>query len=206
MKLLTKHECLSLMVADTFEITASEEDVRMAIGYANEVWTSVGLQDHELGEMDINNVYKHGSCLFFYFNALLNQQPETFLIVVIEEGNLIGHILMDLAAEYGVPYMICPAQDFQDDISEEQLRDLIPQIDAQVSNPFAILMTGEGTYMQTFREPDGFALEYQLVNTASHYQANGLVSQQQVIDAMVSFGFGNNEWLESIDWQIQHLN
>jgi hypothetical protein len=83
---------------------------------------------------------------------------------------------------------------------------VITGIDPDEDNPFAVLGIAEGgTYIQTYRETDGFVLEYQLVNTSSHYRVDELLSAEQVVDAMISYSFGKDEWLEALDWQRLNL-
>ena len=68
-----------------------------------------------------------------------------------------------------------------------------------------MLILGDGTFMQTLKTDDGFVLEHQLVNTACHYEIPEFATADQVVAAIVSYAFGNNEWLESFAWQLQQL-
>jgi hypothetical protein len=132
--------------------------------------------------------------------------PETFVIIMREgSGEITGHILIDLAAEYSQPFLECPSFDFEAAPTPEDIQRMIPQIGPDDDNPFAILTRGEGTYMQTLRTEEGYVLEHQLVNTSSHYEIPAPASAEQVVAAMLSYAFGENEWLESFAWRPQEL-
>ena len=82
---------------------------------------------------------------------------------------------------------------------------MIPRIQPDDANPFAILSTGDGTYIQTLNTGDGYVLEYQLVNISSHYEVPELVSLQEVLGAFKSYASGTNDWLTDFAWQPQEF-
>ena len=111
-----------------------------------------------------------------------------------------------MRAEYSPPFLDCPSCDYADIIEQEQLAPMISSIHEDDDNPFAILSIGDGTFIQTYRTEDGFALEHQLVTTECHYEVPELLSEKQVIAAMDSYAFGKLEWLEAHNWQLQDLD
>jgi hypothetical protein len=168
------------------------------------------LKVRRLAAKDLAAAYHHGAggCALFHVKAFPRKMPDTFVIVAADPDgrNAKGHILIDLAADYSQPFLECPAFDFEAVPTPDDIRSLVPAIEPDDDNPFAILSRGEGTYMQTLRMPDGFVLEHQLVNTSSHYEIPDYATAEEVVEAMVSYAFGNNEWLEMFDWRRQVLN
>lgn len=112
---------------------------------------------------------------------------------------------MDLLAEQADPFLNCPSAGFLAVPRPNDIASRLSQITPDDDNPFAILSTGDGTYIQTYCTDDGYVLEHQLVNTSSHYETPELVSLEEVVNAFRSYAFGNNEWLKEFDWRRQNL-
>jgi hypothetical protein len=167
------------------------------------------LKARKLAAKDLAAAYRHGAtgCTCFHVKAFPRRAPDTVVIVVADPDgrNAQGHILIDLAADYSQPFFECPSFDFEDVPTTNDIRSLIPAINPDDDNPFAILTLSDGTYMQTLRMPEGFVLEHQLVNTSSHYEIPDVATAGEVVKAMESYAFGNNEWLEMFDWRRQKL-
>ncbi len=178
MQLLDKLQYLRMLREGAEKVTPKPEATARVLEYATHVWPSLDLKKRILKTTDI---------------------------VVTNDDHIEGHILIDLAAEYSEPFLNCPSFEFEGTPTPDDLKSLIPQIHPNDDNPFAILMLGDGTFMQTLRTDDGFVLEYQLVNTKCHFEIPERATAGQVVAAMVSYAFGKNEWLESFDWQLQEL-
>lgn len=206
MKLLNKLQYLKLLSGKGEKIQPDDESVNEVLAYAAEIFPDMQLKSRVLKAKDIAVVYRFGKRLLFHVKAYSRKAPDTFLVVIKGAKKIEGHILIDLAAEYSQPFLNCVAtgyEGFPDKVSlEEQIRMIEPDMD----NPFAILLTGDGTYLQTFRDADGFVLEYQMVNTSSHYETPKRVSEDDVVEAMLSYAFGKNEWLEAFKWRRMILS
>ncbi len=201
MKLLNKLQYLKLLSRTGEEIQPDDSMVSNVLAYATRVFPEMQLKSRMLKRSDISAVYRFGRRILCHVKVYARKAPDTFLIVIVRAGKIDGHILIDLAAEYSKPVLNCVATGYLGVPDRNELEKQIRGIDPDMDNPFAILSTGEGTYLQTFREADGFILEYQLVNTSSHYETVKLVSEDEVVAAMLSYAFGRNEWLEDFKWR-----
>ena len=206
MKLLNKLQYLSLIKESPEKILPTNENLSSIFTISEEVFYALDLKNRKLTIKDITAIFKHDEFLFYHIKAYPRKDPETQVIIIVDENQKTeGYILIDFLSEYTRPLLECPSLDFEDVVTKEDIELLIPKIDINDNDPFAILSIGEGTYMQTMKTDEGFILEHQLVNHRCHYEAVGNLSVEQVIAAMVSYAFGKNEWLETIDWQHQEI-
>ena len=205
MQLLDKLQYLRMMGDPAEKISPTTDALVSVLDYASRVWPKLDLKKRKLKTSDIAVVYQHGDRTFNHIKAFPRKMQDTFVIVVTNQNDIEGHILIDLAAEYSQPFLDCPSSDFEGLPTPDDLKSLIPQIPPDDDNPFAILILGEGTFMQTLSTDEGFLLEHQLVNTSCHYEIPEFASADHVVNAMVSYAFGKNEWLESFDWELQEL-
>ncbi len=210
MQQLDKHEYLQLLgdPAEAFEVTP--DAAGRVVRYANQVWPTLKLQPRKLTRKDLAHAYRHGAhekCLF-HVRAYPRRMPETFVIIVgdAQAQNLAGHLLIDLSAETSPPWLDCPSFEFKGTPNHENLERFLRGIHPDDDNPFAVLKRGDGTYMQTYRIEDGYVLEHQLVNTSSHYGVSKPVSADEVVAAMLSYAFGDNEWVNMFAWPRQKLD
>lgn len=183
--------------------TASDAQLDRVLTYATKLFPKLELKPRSLAPKDVSVVYQFGQHSLFHVRAFPRKQPDTFLIVVTDaKDKPTDHILFDIAAEYAEQHLDAPQFGFFESATKEDIRRVITGINPDEDNPFAILGIAEGgTYIQTYRETDGFLLEYQLVNTSSHYRVDELLSAKQVVNAMISYAFGKDEWLEAFEWQ-----
>ncbi len=205
MKLLNKREYLKLISDSSVEITPAASVIETVIDYASSVFPTVGLTARKLKPSDVRHTFQTGKRQLCHVRAFPRKMADTFLIVVVGPKKIEGHILIDLAAEYSAPFLACVATGYQGTPDRKTLEKQIRSIDPDQENPFAILSTGEGTYMQTYREEKGFILEYQLVNTSCHYEIPKRATEDQVVAAMLSYAFGKYEWLDDFAWRRQEL-
>lgn len=201
MKLLDKRQYLKLLSGTGVQHQPDETTVRDVLAYAAQVFPEMQLKPRPLKGSDIAAVYRFGRRLLCHVKVYARKAPDTFLIVVVRSGRIEGHILIDLAAEYSKPVLNCVATGYHGVPDKDELERQIREIDPDMDNPFAILTTGDGTYLQTFCEADGFILEYQLVNISSHYEITRRASEDDVVAAMLSYAFGRNEWLDAFKWR-----
>lgn len=207
MQLLDKLQYLQMMVEGPQQVDPAEDQVERVLEYATGIWPALELRARKLKVSDIISVYQHGDRQFFHVKVFPRKSPDTQVIVITDAaGGFEGHILIDLAAEYAEPFLECPSADFEGLPQPADIEALIPSIDPDEDNPFAVLSVGDGTYLQTYRTAEGFLLEHQLVNTSSHYEIPDCASAVQVVSAMISYAFGNNEWLSAFDWRRQSLD
>lgn len=208
MTLLSKREYLRAFTGDAHDETPSAVTTRRVLEYATGVWPGLALKNRKLKEADLVTSYRTDETTFFHVRAFPRKNKDTFVIIVGDATatDISGHILIDLLAEYAGRFLNCPSCEFSGVPTPDDIESLIPQITPDDPNPFAILETGDGTFMQTLCTDDGYVLEHQLVNTSSHYETPDLVSLVDVINAMKSYAFGNNEWLDAFDWRRQVLD
>ena len=208
MKLLDKLQYLSLMAENATEIhTPSADAMDRVLQYATDVFPTLQLKLRDLKAKDVVAVFEHGDKTMYHVKAYPRKMPDTHVIVVMSGEAVCGHILIDLAAEYAAPYFECPALEVEGELDAADVQRLLPQIRADEDNPFAVLGLADGTYMQTYRTDEGFYLEYQLVNTSSHYEIPELATCEEVVSAMLAYGFGKDkDWLTAFDWQRQNLD
>lgn len=207
MPLLDKLQYLRLMGdGPATKVTPTAYEVDRVLAYAADVFSDLELKSRNLNAADVAAVYRRGDRTFCHVKAFPRKMPDTFVIAVTEDETILGHILIDLAAEYSEPYLDCPSFGFSGVPDATDIEQLIPGIRPTDDNPFAILSTSDGTYMQTLRTEDGYVLEHQLVNTSSHYETPEPASADEVVAAMVAYAFGENEdWLEAFAWRRQVL-
>ncbi len=209
MALLDKLQYKQILSAGEAEkFSATDEQLDRVLKYAEKLLPKLKLPPRTLSSKDCKVVYQIGEHWLFHVRALFRKQPDTFVIVVTDEKfKPTDHILIDIAAEYAELMFDAPQFGLFESASKQDIRRVIRGIDPDKNDPFAVLGIAEGgTYIQTYREDSGFILEYQLVNTSSHYKVPELVSADQVVDAMISYAFGKDEWLKAFDWQRMKLD
>lgn len=202
MALLDKLAYKKLLVGEARKRPNEEVPWDTVLDFAESILDERQLEPRTLSTDDIEVAYQFGACTLCHVKAYPNQRVDVYLIIILNEHDQpMDHILIDLGAEYQQLSLEGPQFGFISNASEEDIKTLIPEIDPNIDNPFAVLASPDsGTYIQTYREKEGFALEYQLVNTSSHYQVPHLLSAQEVVNAMLSYGWGNDEWLSIFNW------
>jgi hypothetical protein len=85
------------------------------------------------------------------------------------------------------------------------IRHAIETLDVEVST-YAILTRSPQTYMQTMRLEEGYELEYQEGDTDHHYQADRLVTADEVIAAMTSYAADDPAWKTMCAWKPLDLS
>ncbi len=203
-RLLTKLDYRNLLAGGTPIVATPNHEV--ALAYARELWPSLEIGKRILSKKDVVLCHKHGDVVLTHVRAYARKQPHVVLVLAETGGELSGHILVDLASDDAEPHLICPSVEHDGATSPEQLSEFLAKISSDEDDPFAILETGDGTYIQTLNTGDGFVLEYQLVSTACHYETPELVSLEEAVAALISFGWGNHEWLTDFAWQRQDLS
>lgn len=205
-RLLNKLEYLSLLTKNPATVS-HQSYAEQVVTYASTAWPGLELKKRKLRNSDIIGCYRHRAVQVFHVKAFPRKRPETNVVIVFEPSTseFIGHILIDLAAEHSTPRLDCPSSEYEGNPQPDEIESLLAQITPDDDNPFAIMETGEGSYIQTLCTDDGYLLEYQLVNASSHYETSTPLSFEEVVDCFVSYGFEGNQWLESFTWQRQRL-
>ncbi len=209
MGLLNKLQYKQLLSAGASQKrTATDAQWQQVLNYAAKQFPKLQLTPRNLTNKDASVVYQFGQKSLFHVRAFPRKLPDTFVIVVTDDKDKpTDHILIDLAAEYGENQLEGPQFGLIESATAEDIRRVITGIDPDEDDPYAVLGSADGgTYIQTYQEPSGYILEYQLVNTSSHYKVRKRLSTQAVIDAMISYAFGKDEWLETLDWRRIELD
>lgn len=203
MALLDKLGYKKLLTSDAIQRSQDELPLNRVLKYAESLLPELGLEPRKLKPTDAEVTYQFGSRALCHIKAFPDPGVDIYLIVVLDDRDQpTDHILIDLGAEYQPLSLEGPQFGFINVATEDDIKTLIPEIDPDIDNPFAVLASPSGgTYIQTYREKQGFALEYQMVNTSSHYQVPLLLSAEDVVNAMLSYGWGNDEWLSMFDWK-----
>lgn len=207
MALLNKLAYKTLLTGDAIKRSQDELPLKRILKYAEDLLEELQLEPRKLQTVDAEVTYQFGPRTLCHVRAFPKQGVDIYLIVVLDGNDQpTDHILIDLGAEYQPLSLEGPQFGFFSAATEEDVKTVIPEIDPNIDNPFAVLASPDsGTYIQTYREKEGFALEYQLVNTSSHYQVPHLLSAKEVVNAMLSYGWGNDEWLSMFDWAHMEL-
>jgi hypothetical protein len=127
---------------------------------------------------------------------------DCFLILVVppRQVQADGFLLFDIGAEYRPMRFICPTFELDDIADEATIARCLPQLQG-ARDPFAILESRGGTYMQTLARGGGvFDVEHQLVSLASHYRLEGRVTGDVVVGLFLSYAFGRQEWARQHKW------
>lgn len=205
MKVLQLHEYLKILRAGTapgcHQLSQSELDRCMSA--AQEIWPDTGLLPWESAPRTVAHVWKgtDGHTLAHITADI----KDCFLIVFLFEERASSYIVFDIGAEYSEPEYICPSIDYEGPPQQDVILKSIPNL-RDHEDPFAILAIADGTYLQTYQNPNGtYDLEHQLVTTKFHYRALGEVNTGEVCDAFISYAFGKQEWAFDLTWERVEL-
>lgn len=207
MALLDKLAYKKLLVGKAIKRDHAEIPWNRVIEFVESLVEELQLDRDSFDLRDASIAYQFGPNTLCHVRAVPDERTNVFVIVILNENDqLTDHILIDLGAEYAPIALDGPQIGYLPDVTEDDIKNLIPEIDPDEDNPFAVFGPPDsGTYMQTFREVDGFVLEYQLVNVSSHYRVPELLTAEQVVDAMLSYGWGRDEWLSMFTWERMEL-
>lgn len=205
MPLLDLRSYLELLSPNAQKVAASPDEVIRVLDYADGVWAELQLEPRTLVPFDLTATFRHHERTFYHVRAFVDERPQTFVIVITDaSGEISDHILIDLAAMYTDTRFECPEFNFDGPATSEALERALMGLREEMENPFAILSSNDGTYLQTICTVDGFSLEYQLVNPSSHYESVEFLTATQVVAAFHSYMLGDNTWLDR-PWQKMDL-
>jgi hypothetical protein len=200
MKLLQLHEYLRFLHAGTGDYRLSQSELNRCMSAAQEIWPSTGLQPWESAPRAVDYAWKSNDGCHVAAHITADRK-NCFLIVILSERRLSSYIVFDIGAEYSGMEYTCPSIDYQGPPQRDIILKSIPNLKDH-KDPFAILATADGTYIQTYQNPDGtYDLEHQLVTTKFHYKALGDVNVGVVCDAFISYAFGKKEWATDVTWE-----
>jgi hypothetical protein len=206
MKLLQLHEYLRFLHAGTVPEChqLSQSEVARCMSAAQQVWPDTGLLPWESAPRTVAYAWKSNDGR--HIGAHITADRENcFLIVVLSDEHATSYIVFDIGAEYSQPEYICPSMSYHGPPQRDVILQSIPNLKDH-KDPFAILAVADGTYLQTYQNPDGtYELEHQLVTTKFHYRALGEVNVHQVSDAFISYAFGKKEWATDVTWERVEL-
>jgi hypothetical protein len=200
MKLLQLHEYLRFLHAGTDTHQLSRNELNRCMSAAQEIWPETGLLPWESAPRAMEYAWKSndGRHVAAHISA---DRKDCFLIVVLSDQRFSSYIVFDIGAEYSRPEYICPSIDYQGPAQRDVILKSIPNLKDH-KDPFAIVAVADGTYLQTYQNPDGtYDLEHQLVTTKYHYKALGDVNVDVVCDAFISYAFGKKEWATDVTWE-----
>ncbi len=194
MQLLQLHEYLALLDGGTTTQPADEEFCRACLRQAQSLWPQLRLGGWEHRDRQVECVARcHATgMLLVHVSA---DWPNCFLILVVPAGRsqAEAYLLFDIGAEYTEARFICPAFDVDQIADAETIRRYVPKLPGE-KDPFAILETGAGTYLQALAEERVFQVEHQLVSLLTHYRLEQRVDAETVIHLFLSYAFGQKEW------------
>jgi hypothetical protein len=204
MPLLDLRGYLELLAPDASEVEATPDEVIQVLAYAASVWNELSLEPRDLAPYDLTATFRHHARTFYHVRAFPEDRPNTFVIVITDDtGKISNHILIDLAAMYAETRFECPEFDLDGPVTPQDLKRAILGLREEMENPFAILSSSDGTYLQTLCTVDGFSLEYQLVNPSSHYETVEFLTAEEVLAAFEAYMLGG-DWLDR-PWQKMEL-
>jgi len=204
MKVLQLHEYLRFLHAGTGEHHLSPSELNRCMSAAQEIWPDTGLLPWESAPRTAAYAWKsNDGC---HIAAHISADIENcFLIVVLSEQRFSSYIVFDIGAEYRQAEYICPSIDYQGPAERDVILNSIPNL-RDHKDAFAILAVADGTYLQTYQNPNGtYDLEHQLVTTKFHYRALGEINVGEVCDAFMSYAFGKKEWATDLTWERMEL-
>jgi hypothetical protein len=203
MRLLQLGELRQLMIDPMVKITLSSHEAETAEKAAITALPLVGLTDVSSKDLRLEVAYRSANehTILVHYNYGVSN---TYLIVVLDQDRYLGHILFDIGAEYKQAILSGPHLSQSQEPTKVLIESVVKALPNQ-KDPYVILETGTGTYMQALWTKKGFILEYQMVTTACHYEASSLVTQDQVIAALNSYAFGTYEWTKNFSWRLLKL-
>lgn len=204
MKLLQLHEYLRYLHAGTREHRLSQSELHRCMSAAQEIWPETGLLPWESAPRTVGYAWRSNDGRHTAAHITADRK-NCFLIVVLSEQHFTSYIVFDIGAEYSRPEYICPSIGYRGAAERDVILNSIPNLKDH-EHPFAILEIGDGTYLQTYQNPNGtYELEHQLVTMKFHYRALGEVNVGEVCDAFISYAFGKKEWATDLAWERMEL-
>jgi hypothetical protein len=215
MRLLQLHEYVALLDGGTDKHPIGDDVSKACLSQAESIWPQLRMSSWTDRPRTIEYVARcrvTGRLLVH----VSSDWKDCFLILVVPPHHLPphhlpphhleteGYLLFDIGAEYREARLVCPAFGLDHVANESEIRGTIPLLPG-ASDPFAILETGEGTYMQTYAEGGMFDVEHQLVSLASHYRLTRRVSAEVVVSLFLSYAFGRKEWASEYVWEKMEL-
>jgi len=86
--------------------------------------------------------------------------------------------------------------------TESDIRQAVFALDTKNEDAFLILGPTEMTYIQTGGDQKaGFVLEYQDTDTKHHYRAKREFTADEVVNAMVAYATGADDWKTMAEWE-----
>jgi hypothetical protein len=87
--------------------------------------------------------------------------------------------------------------------SEADIRQTVFALDTENGEAFLILGATDMTYIQTTGDQKvGFDLEYQESDTKHHYRATRDLTADEVINALLSYSTGSDDWKKIAEWEL----
>jgi hypothetical protein len=205
MQQLQIHEYLALLDEGTDAQPIDDSLSRLYLEQAEAVWPELQTAAWEDRERRVEYVVRCRASgrLLVHVSA---DWKDCFLILVVPAGQVQAEafLLFDIGAEYRPVRFICPAFEVDDIADEETISRCLPQLDG-AHDPFAILESGNGTYMQARAVGGAFIVEHQLVSLSSHYRLEERVSSDVVVSLFLSYAFGRKEWACDFKWDPMEL-
>ena len=204
MKLLQLHEYLGLLRAGTGSHELSQNELDRCMSAAQQIWPDTGLLPWESAPRTAAHVWKSNDGRHVAAHITADRE-DCFLIIFLSEERASSYIVFDIGAEYSGMEYICPSIRYHGPPQRDVILKSIPNL-RNHKDPFAILAIADGTYLQTYQNPNGtYDLEHQLVTTKFHYRALGEVNVNVACDAFISYAFGRKEWTTDLTWERVEL-
>jgi hypothetical protein len=205
MRLLQLHEYLALLDGGATPQPADEALSQACLQQAESIWPLLRLGSWTDSDRRIESVARchAGGNRLVHVSA---GRENCFLILVVppRQVRAEAYLLFDIGAEYKEARFLCPAFGLDRVADEDTIRKYVPRLQG-VTDPFAILETAEGTYIQTYADRGMFDVEHQLVSVSSHYCLGRRVDADTTVKLFLSYAFGNKEWAREFTWKKMEL-
>ena len=201
MRLLQLHEYLDLLAAGGSSVPVPEELRAGWLEQARRIWPDTGLEPWQAQPREVIACHRdpHGR-LLVHINA---DHDDCFVILVCAPTQTAPEawLLFDIGAEYNEIVFVCAYADYEGPAGDEVIDASIAHLNRH-HDPFAVLLMGEGTYMQVYQDESGqYELEHQLVTTACHYLAEGPLDAAAVAAVFKSYARGDKGWTTAVRWR-----
>ena len=202
MKQLQVHEYLELLDEGVQSEEASKAVTESAMRVAKSLWSDlrIAVWNAHPRQVELVSRCQESGRQLVHVSA---DWKNCFLILVFpsQTTDPESFILFDIGAEYNEPLITCPAFGMEDEpVTEHLIEERIPALQQVKENSFAILQTGDGTYIQLYADGPDYWVEHQLVSLCSHYQLESPVDAETATRLFKSYAFGRKEWAREFTW------
>jgi hypothetical protein len=205
MRQLQFHEYLALLDGGTQPERASDALTKACLEDAKSIWPQLSLGGWTKRPRKVEYVAKcQGNGKRLVHVSADWENCFLILVVPLRKRRAESYLLFDIGAEYTLAKFICPPFDLEQTADRDTIRKFVPRLQGE-RDPFAILESGKGTYMQAYAEDGLFDVEHQMVSLSFHYCLDERVDADTVVRLFLSYAFGKKEWAHDFTWNKMKL-